>query len=58
MQRDNVTRESVLKRIENQWDDAKKIPMSDYVIFNDSDRSLIQQVKDIDAAIRFALRAG
>ena len=58
MQRDNVTRESVLKRIENQWDDARKIPMSDYVIFNDNDRSLIQQVKDIDAAIRSTLTAG
>ena len=58
MHRDNVTRESILKRMEHQWEDARKIPLSDYVIFNDADRSLIQQVREIDRAIRATLTTG
>ena len=52
MARDNVTREDVLKRIQLQWPDEKKIASSDYVIYNDGERSLITQVRDIDIMIR------
>ncbi|MGB4847443.1 MAG: dephospho-CoA kinase [Saprospiraceae bacterium] len=52
MQRDNVTRENILQRISNQWPDEKKIPLSDFVIFNDGVRLLIEQVRDIDQMIR------
>lgn len=52
MSRDNVTREEVIKRINLQWPDDKKIPASDYVIYNDGERPLIEQVKDIDLMIR------
>lgn len=52
MKRDGVSKENVLQRIKNQWTDEKKIPLSDYVIFNDGDRSLIDQVRDIDEMIR------
>lgn len=55
MQRDNVTRGKILQRISNQWPDEKKIPLSDFVIFNDGIRSLIQQVRDIDLMIRASL---
>lgn len=34
MDRDSVTREDVLKRMENQWGDAEKIALSDFVIEN------------------------
>ena len=34
MNRDGVKREDVLARIKNQWDDQKKIALSDYVIEN------------------------
>ncbi len=52
MQRDEVAREKILQRISNQWMDEKKIPLSDFVIFNDGVRSLIEQVRDIDLMIR------
>ena len=58
MQRDQVTREHIERRMGHQWDDAKKIPLCDYVIFNDKDRSLIQQVRDVDLLIRTTLKAG
>ncbi len=55
MNRDKVTREDVLQRMKHQWMDAKKIPLSDYVIYNDEEKSLIGQVTDIDQMIRISL---
>lgn len=55
MKRDNVSEEKVLSRIANQWPDEKKIPLSDYVIYNDEGRSLIHQVLDVDRMIRKTL---
>lgn len=52
MNRDSVTREEVSKRMKLQWPDEKKIPASDYVIYNDGERPLIDQVRDIDLMIR------
>jgi dephospho-CoA kinase len=52
MQRDQITREKVLERINNQWPDSKKIPLADYIIYNDGVRSLIEQVLDIDKIIK------
>jgi dephospho-CoA kinase len=49
--RDQVTEEKVRARILHQWSDEKKIPLSDYVIFNDGERSLIEQVLDIHQVI-------
>ena len=34
MKRDNVSREQVLERIANQWDDQKKADLSNYIIDN------------------------
>jgi dephospho-CoA kinase len=51
MKRDGVTKEDVQKRINNQLPDIKKIPGSDYVIYNDGVRSLIEQVMDIHRMI-------
>ncbi len=53
--RDKVTREEVLQRMMHQWNDEKKIPLSDYVIYNDEEKSLIGQVTDIDQMIRISL---
>jgi dephospho-CoA kinase len=52
MERDQVSKEDVIRRMKHQWPDQKKIPGSDYIIFNDGARSLISQVKDIDLMIR------
>lgn len=51
MKRDGITRDAVLRRIENQWTDERKIPMSDYIIYNDGERALIEQVMDIHKMI-------
>ncbi|MDZ4747807.1 MAG: dephospho-CoA kinase [Saprospiraceae bacterium] len=51
MNRDSVTREDVVKRIQNQLPDNEKIPASDFVIYNDGTRSLIDQVVDIHRMI-------
>lgn len=47
MQRDGVSREKVLERIENQMSDEKKVELSDFVIVNDGTISLIEQVLEI-----------
>jgi dephospho-CoA kinase len=36
IQRDNTTREKVLKRINAQWNDNQRIAKSDFVIVNDA----------------------
>ena len=51
LKRDGVTKEDVHKRINNQLPDINKIPGSDYVIYNDGARSLIEQVMDIHRMI-------
>lgn len=45
--RDNVSPEMVKSRIDHQMPEAKKIEMSQYVIFNDHQASLIQQVSEL-----------
>ena len=41
--RDNGSKEEILARMENQWDDSKKIPLSDYIIENiDLDQTKLQ----------------
>lgn len=44
--RDNGSKEEILARMKNQWDDSKKIPLSDYIIENiDLDQTKLQVVK-------------
>ena len=52
MKRDNSTEEQIRDRMKFQWPDEKKIPLSDFIIYNDGERSLISQVMDIDQMIR------
>lgn len=58
MERDNWTRDQVSDRIAHQWKDEAKIPLADYVIFNDAGRSLINQVMDIDKMIKARFTSG
>jgi dephospho-CoA kinase len=55
MKRDGMTKDQVEDRIRNQWPDEKKIPLSDYIVYNDGERSIIEQVVDIDRMIRATL---
>jgi len=47
MVRDNVTKEQVLQRMDNQITDEEKVKHSDYVIYNDEKHSLLEQVVDL-----------
>jgi dephospho-CoA kinase len=49
IERDKITREAVLERINNQMDQVEKCSMADFVIVNDGQRALEPQ---IDALIR------
>lgn len=44
MQRDNVPEADIKKRMSSQMDEAEKMHRCDYIIFNDEQHSLIQQV--------------
>lgn len=47
MQRDAVSRDEVLERVDKQLSDEEKIKMSDFIIYNDQKESLIDQVMRI-----------
>ena len=52
IQRDNVTEEEVTARMANQWDDERKIALSDFVIVNDGKQLVIPQVLGVDRVLR------
>ena len=47
MERDHLTRQEVERRMANQWDEGKKIALSDYVIRNDETVMVIEQVLSV-----------
>lgn len=47
MLRDNVDKESVIRRINNQWSQEDKITLADYVIYNNNQSELKEQVNRI-----------
>ena len=47
VQRDQITEEQVLKRIEMQWPSEKKLALADYIIHNDGKKAVIPQVVHI-----------
>ncbi|MBP2833899.1 dephospho-CoA kinase [Aquimarina sp. U1-2] len=47
LKRDEVTREQVLSRADNQWEDSKKIPLADFLIHNDDLKNTENQVNKI-----------
>lgn len=44
MQRDNVTKEEVINRINKQMSDEEKLKLADFVIFNDGKKALLPQI--------------
>lgn len=46
-QRDNISSEEIMKRIERQMDNSEKMTQCDFVIQNDDSQSLIEQVLNI-----------
>lgn len=51
MQRDGSSREQVLERMAQQWEEEKKIALADFVIYNDGIRLLLPQVLHIHQAL-------
>lgn len=47
MQRDHVSQEEVLKRMQNQWSDTKKILLSNYIILNINKEETLLKVQKI-----------
>lgn len=51
MKRDGISQELVEERIKNQLSEEEKIPLADYIIYNDESTSLIEQVLTIHQQI-------
>lgn len=52
MQRDQIKKEKVLDRMQNQMNEAEKMDKCDFVIFNDENHLLIPQVLAIDKKLK------
>ncbi len=51
MQRDGITEEQVMARINKQMDEPSKMQLCDFVIINDEEQMLIPQVVELDKKI-------
>lgn len=47
MERDKCSEESVRERMEKQWSDDRKIPLSDHVLVNDDRKPLLAQIEEL-----------
>ena len=52
LERDAVSREEIIRRIESQLPDEVKKEKSDYVIFNDGEKALLPQITAFLAGLR------
>lgn len=51
LKRDKTTREDILSRMNNQWEDALKIPLADFVIYNKNIKDTENQVYKVHEKI-------
>lgn len=51
MKRDGATKQQVLARMANQWNDEEKIKLADFIIYNDESNFLVTQVLEIHKKI-------
>lgn len=51
MERDGIPAEAVKARINNQWEDEKKIPLADHVIENIDRKTTLQKIEQIHRAL-------
>lgn len=47
MRRDTISENAVKQRMKNQWSEAEKAALSDYIIINDGNTMLIPQVMNV-----------
>ncbi len=51
MLRDSISREEVLARISKQWDDEKKKKLVDFIIINDGEMPLLEQLNELESKL-------
>ena len=51
MNRDGLQRDEVIRRMDNQWPDAQKTALANYVVINDGEHLLIPQVLAIHQSV-------
>lgn len=56
MDRDGVSKEEVKRRMANQWEEERKVELSDFVIVNDGNSSVIEQVMNIHSQLTVGSR--
>ncbi|MFN6062131.1 MAG: dephospho-CoA kinase, partial [Bacteroidota bacterium] len=55
--RDAISKEDIILRMKNQWDDEQKLPLANFVIINDDKNLLIPQVLKIHKTLKdYSLR--
>jgi dephospho-CoA kinase len=55
MRRDNITRNEVLARIQNQMSDDEKIKLADFIIYNDDKQMILPQISDICRQLKITI---
>ena len=51
MKRDNTSEAEILRRMDKQMNEEEKMKRCDFVIYNDSTKSVIQQVLDLHSEL-------
>lgn len=51
VERDNVKPEQVKARMDKQWNEAEKIKLSDFIVYNDEKQAVLPQVIHIDTVL-------
>ncbi len=51
IERDGLQKTAIIERMQNQWDDQKKIPLADFVIMNRLNEMLIPQVLELHSQL-------
>lgn len=51
MKRDGISKSQIMMRIDNQWPDERKIPLSDFVIDNKARSNTLKKVQEIHLAL-------
>lgn len=55
MERDGASREEVLDRMSNQWQEEKKVSMADFIVNNNGSEMVIPQVMEVHRRIMFEI---
>lgn len=57
MARDKVSKQAVLDRMKNQWDDKQKVKLSDFVIYNNTHDLIIPQINSLVTDVEKSIKS-